>query len=149
MRQNAFTIVPQHHHAKTKKFSRNDRAAHRSLKLEQHGAERMNLKFLATAAAIAAFTATGAQAQTTAPSQSPNQGPSQGMGAHQNDSMSGNSGATGKRLHEKGSAKGTVGSATTTKKNHSGTAMKPGGAGMKPAAPAPSGRSGAGSDDEN
>jgi hypothetical protein len=136
-RQNAFMIMPQHHHAMTQKFSRNDRAAHQSLRLQQqHGAERMNLKLLATAAAVATFAATGAQAQTTAPS--PN------TGVQQKGSVSGSSGPAGQRLHEKGSAKGTVGSATETKRSHSG-------AGMKPAAPGPSGRSGtgAGSEDEN
>jgi hypothetical protein len=105
MRQNGFTIMPQHHHAMTQKFSRNDRAAHQSLPLQQqHGAERMNLKLLATAAAIAALAATTAQAQQpTAPGQKMQQG----------GSVSGTHGASGaapgQRMHENGSATGTVG----------------------------------------
>jgi hypothetical protein len=120
------------------KNSSNDRAMQESFSAPAattHGAELMNVKLLAATAAIAAFVVTGAQAQTAAPSQ--------GTGAQQNGAMSGNSGATGQRLHGKGS-KGTVGSATSKKKTH-------GGAAMKPAAPEPAGRSGtgAGSDDEN
>jgi hypothetical protein len=58
-------MTPQHHHAITLEISRNDRVAHQPSTLHQHhGAECMNFKYLATAAAIATLAATAAQAQT-------------------------------------------------------------------------------------
>jgi hypothetical protein len=99
----AFTMTPQHHHAITLEISRNDRAAHQPSMLHQHhGAECMNLKYLATAAAIATLAATAAQAQTQTSPQ-----PTQRM----------QQGSSTTTPHGKaGSASGTVGSA-----NHAGS----------------------------
>jgi hypothetical protein len=96
-------MTPQHHHAITFEISRNDRAARQPSMLHQpHGAECMNFKHLATAAAIATLAATAAQAQTQTSPQ-----PTQRM----------QPGSSTTAPHGKaGSASGTVGSA-----NHAGS----------------------------
>jgi hypothetical protein len=98
-------LPPQHDHVMIKKSSRNDRRTRQCCTFsQQNGADSMNLKLLATAAAIAALTATTAQAQqTTAP----------GQKMQQRGTVSGSHGASGyapgQQMHERGSVKGTVG----------------------------------------
>jgi hypothetical protein len=117
-------MTPQHHHVITPEFSRNDRDAGEAWTLHQHhGAECMNLKLLATAAAIATLAASAAQAQTQTSPQQPTQKMQQG------GSITAPHGKTGASSGTVGSATHSTGQSSKTIKPAPGGAMPQHGSG--------------------